>query len=309
MNICPITYEPCAGKYSEKGLRRLARGLSDLHDLPYTAGEQLREAAARADKLSIQGIQPKLSARLVPRRKAFVLVDRGGTYILKPPNPLFVEIPENEDLTMRLAESAGIEVPLHGLVYAKDGSRTYFIRRFDRTGRRRKLAVEDFAQLTGRTRETKYAASMEKVAAVVSRHCTFPAVEFVKLFRLTIFCFLTGNEDMHLKNFSLITRGNKVELSPAYDLVNSTIALRRPEEELALPLKGKKRNLTRRDFLVYFGEERLKLTRRAISRIAAEIQESIPLWEDRIRVCFLSDEMKEAYRDLLRSRKEVLFPN
>ena len=114
---------------------------------------------------------------------------------------------------------------------------------------------------------------------------------------------------MHLKNFSLITRGNKVELSPAYDLVNSTIALRRPEEELALPLKGKKRNLTRRDFLVYFGEERLKLTRRAISRIAAEIQESIPLWEDRIRVCFLSDEMKEAYRDLLRSRKEVLFPN
>lgn len=309
MNICPISYQPCAGRYSKEGLKRLAPGLARLHDLPYSAEQQLQEAAARADKLSIQGIQPKLSARLIPRRGAFVLVDRAGTYILKPPNPLYAQLPENEDLTMRLAEACGIEIPVHGLVYAKDGTRTYFIRRFDRTGRNQKLAVEDFAQLSGRVRETKYDSSMEQVAAVVARHCTFPAVENMKLFRLVMFCFLTGNEDMHLKNFSLITRGRKIELSPAYDLVNSSIVLQRPLEELALPLQGKKRNLTRKDFFDYFGQERLKLADKARSRVGSEIQQAVPTWQALIELSFLSQELKARYRALLQARVRILFPD
>jgi serine/threonine-protein kinase HipA len=123
-----------------------------------------------------------------------------------------------------MATLIGLEVPVHGLVYSKDSSMTYFIKRFDRLGKTKKLAVEDFAQLSGGDRHTKYNISMEKVIAITNELCTFPKIELLKLFKLTLFNFLIGNEDMHLKNFSLITRGNNITLSPSYDLLNSTIA-------------------------------------------------------------------------------------
>ncbi len=243
MNICPITYEPCGNKkYSENGLKLLSRGLTHLEDFPYTQEEQLREAAARASKLSIQGVQPKLSAKLKVKEGVFEITDKGGEYILKPQNNLYPQLPENEDLTMRLAEEIDLEIPLHGLIYSKDQKLTYFIKRFDRYGKRKKYAVEDFAQLSGNNRNTKYNSSMENVAKIIETYCTFPAIEKIKLFKLTIFNFLTGNEDQHLKNFSLITKDNKVMFSPFYDLVNTTIVLPNPVEEIALPLKGKRIN-------------------------------------------------------------------
>jgi serine/threonine-protein kinase HipA len=166
MSTCPITYEPCEGKYSPRGVRTLSRRLTTLQDLPYSASEQVHEAASRAPKMSIQGVQPKLSAVLNIRKNKFELVDTGGRYILKPQNPQYPFLPENEDLSMHLASAAGITVPLHGLFYSKDGSMTYFIKRFDRV-EKNKLAVEDFSQLLGLTRETKYDASMEKIAHVI----------------------------------------------------------------------------------------------------------------------------------------------
>ncbi|MEX0600681.1 MAG: HipA domain-containing protein, partial [Rhodothermales bacterium] len=236
MPRCPITYEEIpAGRYSRAGLRRLSRRLTELEDLPFTPDELRREALARASKMSIQGLQPKLSAILNVPEHRFDIVDRGGNYILKPPIPDYPQVPENEDVTMRMAGAAGIEVPMHGMIYTSDGARCYFIRRFDRVGRSAKRAVEDFAQLLGRTRDTKYDASLEQVLGVIDRYCTFPAVERLKLFRRVLFAFLCGNEDMHLKNVSLITRDNMVELSPAYDLVNTTIVLANPQEEMALP--------------------------------------------------------------------------
>src|SRR5574338_710041 len=162
MNICPITYQPCGDKkYSDKGLIFLSRNLTQLKDLPFTQEEQLREAAIRADKMSIQGVQPKLSAKLKVKDEVFDIVDRGGEYILKPQNNFYPELPENESLTMKLAELAGIEVPLCGMIYSSDGKFTYFIKRFDRYGRNKKLSVEDLAQLAGKSRETKYDYSME----------------------------------------------------------------------------------------------------------------------------------------------------
>lgn len=154
MNHCPITYEACGdSRYSKEGLKRLSRNLTHLNDLPLTAEEQVKEAAARADKMSIQGVQPKLSAVLSPKKGGFEIVDRGGRYILKPQIPGYFQVPENEDLTMRLAESIGIEVPLHGLVYSKDRSMTYFIRRFDRMGHGEKWqskTLPSFPDKTGR---------------------------------------------------------------------------------------------------------------------------------------------------------------
>ncbi len=307
MNTCPITYEPTEARYSARGLRLLSRSLTELHDLPFTAAEQLEEAAARADKISIQGVQPKLSARLDARAGSFVLVDVGADYILKPPNPLFPALPENEDLTMRLAARAGIEVPLHGLVYARDGSMTYFIRRFDRVSRGAKLALEDFAQLSGRGRETKYDSSMEQVIGVLDRYTTFPAIERLKLFRLTLFNFLVGNEDMHLKNFSLITRDGKVELSPAYDLVSTTLALRHAREEVALPLKGKKRNLTRNDLVRCFGGERLALEAKVIAKTLEQLSRATASFAEVIGRSFLPEAAKERYLALVEARGRRLF--
>lgn len=306
MNICPITYQPCGDKkYSDKGLKLLSRNLTQLNDLPLTQEEQLREAAIRADKMSIQGVQPKLSAKLNVKEEVFDIVDRGGEYILKPQNNFYPELPENESLTMKLAELIGIEVPISGMIYSSDGKFTYFIKRFDRYGRNNKLSLEDFAQLSGKSRETKYDYSMEKLVTLIDTFCTFPAVEKVKLFRLTIFNYLIGNEDMHLKNFSLITRDNKVELSPAYDLLNTTIVVPRTQEEIALPIAGKKRNLSVKILIEYFGKERLKLNDTIISQVLNRISSEFNNWENLVDLCFLSNEMKEKYLKLMRKRIEV----
>lgn len=218
----------------------IAPKLTDLKDLPYSAAELRRESANRAKKLSIQGVQPKLSATVSVVDQEFKIVDQFGTYIIKPQNDLFPQLPENEDLTMRMAKAYGLNVPFHGMVYAKDGSLSYFIKRFDRYGKGKKYAVEDFAQLTGNTRDTKYRFTMERVVPVVDEFCSFPVVEKADFFKRIIFCYVTGNEDMHLKNFSLITKNGKTTLAPAYDLLNSTISIKNPEEEIALTLKGKK---------------------------------------------------------------------
>ncbi|WP_337865370.1 HipA domain-containing protein [Ignavibacterium sp.] len=307
MNICPITYQNCGDKkYSNKGLKLLSRNLTQLKDLPLTQEEQLREAAIRADKMSIQGVQPKLSAKLNVKDEVFYIVDRGGEYILKPQNNFYPELPENESLTMKMAELIDIEVPLSGMIYSSDGKFTYFIKRFDRYGRNKKLSVEDFAQLAGKSRETKYDYSMEKLVTLIDTYCTFPAIEKVKLFRLTIFNFLVGNEDMHLKNFSLITRDNKVELSPAYDLLNTTIVVTRTQEEIALPLAGTKRNLSAKILIDYFAKERMKLNDTIISQVLNKINIEWNNWEKLITVSFLSNDMKEKYLELLEKRSSTL---
>ena len=147
---------------------------------------------------------------------------------------------------------------------------------------------------------------MEQVMSVIDRYVTFPVVEKLKLFRLTLFNFLVGNEDMHLKNFSLIRREGKIELSPAYDLLNTTIALGNVTEEIALPRGGRKRNLSRPLLVEYFGAERLGLTRSAIDDVLSELASSQGIWENLIRVSFLSQTMKEKYVDLVSNRRQML---
>ncbi len=307
MNICPITYKPCGeNRYSEAGLRLLSAELRMLNDLEYTAEEQRIEAYNRASKMSIQGVQPKLSARLNIKDGKFEIVDVGGKYILKPQHHLYNQMPENEDLTMRLADEIGLEIPLHGLVWSKDNTLTYFIKRFDRKGQNDKVPVEDFAQLAGLNRDTKYDYSMEKVVKLINDYCTFPAIEHLKLFKLVIFNYLTGNEDMHLKNFSIITENGKVMLSPCYDLVNSTIEFKNAEEEIALPLNGKKKGLTRFILIDYFGRERCELTTKSIDKVLDTISTTLPRWRELIDTSFLSTEMREKYHSLLDSRLDKL---
>lgn len=307
MNRCPITYEPCGNdRYSAKGLTLLSPVLKELAPLDFSAEELRREATLRAAKMSIQGVQPKLSATLNIKGGRFEIVDKNGKYILKPQHHIFPELPENEDLTMRLAATIGIDTPLHGLVYAKDGSLTYFIKRFDRKGQKDKLAVEDFAQLAGMSRDTKYSYSMERVVSLLDDYCTFPAIEKAKLFNRVIFSYLVGNEDMHLKNYSVIVQNGKVELSPAYDLLNSTIALTGNIEEVALTIKGKKSKLTADILINYFGRERCGLTNKVAEKTMDAIAAALPGWFTLIDASFLSPEMKEKYRLLLLKRMKTL---
>ncbi|HEU4790618.1 MAG TPA: HipA domain-containing protein, partial [Flavobacterium sp.] len=303
MNRCPITYELCgAEKYSEKGLRMIAPKLTALNDLPFTAAEQRQEAANRAKKLSIQGVQPKLSAVISVVNQQFEIVDQFGNYIIKPQNDLFPELPENEDVTMKMAKVYGLEVPFHGLVYSKDGSLSYFIKRFDRYSKGKKYATEDFAQLTGNSRDTKYDYTMEKLVKVIDEYCTFPAIEKADFFKRVLFCFITGNEDMHLKNFSVITKAGKTTLSPVYDFLNSSISIKNPQEELALSLKGKKSNFKATELIDYFAKERLELNDKTIEAILSAMNKSLSRWIELVEISFLSDDMKEKYLKLMDNR-------
>lgn len=307
MNRCPITYNPCGDiRYSETGLRLLSPGLTSLKDLEYTAEEQRQEAFYRATRMSVQGVQPKLSARLNIKEGKLEIVDTGGRYILKPQHQYFTEMPQNEDLTMRLADEIGLEIPLHGLIWSKDNTLTYLIKRFDRKGQSEKIPVEDFAQLAGLTRDAKYDYSMEKVVGLIDKFCTFPSIEKLVLFKLVIFSYITGNDDMHLKNFSVITENGKVKLSPCYDLVNTIIEYKRPEEEIALPLRGRKKKLTRQILIDYFAIERCELPIKSIDKVLETIVTATPRWKELIDNSFLSKGMKEKYLDLLQSRLDNL---
>ena len=294
--------------YSERGLKLLAPKLKNLKKLPYSSKEQLNQALSRADKMSIQGVQPKLSAKLNIKKETFEICDINGKYILKPDHQLYPELPQNEDLTMRLAKDI-TDVPLHGLIYCSDNSLTYFIKRFDRIAKNNKIPTEDFAQLLGLTRDTKYDYSMEKIIPVIEKYCTFPKLEKIKLFTRVIFNFLIGNEDMHLKNYSLITDNNVTKLTPAYDYINTTLAIgvNKTKEQIALSINGKKNNLTKKDLIDYYGIERLGIDKEIVNKILKEIKVLEPKWNNLIDISFLSNYSKEIYKLILNKRIRLIF--
>ncbi|MDX9697760.1 MAG: HipA domain-containing protein [Bacteroidales bacterium] len=306
MNKCPVTYENCEEKYSLIGLKYISRNLTDLKDLDYSAEEQRHEAAKRATRMSVQGVQPKLSAILNIQQSKFEIVDVKGKYIIKPQHHIYPQLPENEDLTMKMASKCGIDTPIHGMVYSKDGTLSYFIKRYDRTGKNNKLHVEDFAQLAGETRDTKYNFSVEKLIKLIDDNCTFPQIEKIKFFKRFLFNFLTGNEDMHLKNYSIISQNDKIELCPAYDFLNSSIVLGKDVEETALSLKGKKKNLTKNILIDYLGQGRLNLNQTVIDKALKELQSTIPAWYELIDNSFLRKDLKDKYKELLDKRLQIL---
>ena len=305
MNVCPITYVPLrwGSRYSLEGLQKLSPRLHMLQDLPYTTQELQHEIVSRGGRMSVPGVQPKLGARLDLAGQRFEIVDIGARFILKPQSPLAPHLPENEDLTMRLAAAAGRETPFHGLLFCKDGSLVYFVQRFDRHGRHGKVGVEDFAQLLGKSRSEKYNATMEQVVSVIDTFCTFPLLEKVKLFRLTMVNLLVGNDDMHLKNLSLIRHEGKIELAPAYDLASTALTTGSDDRDLALSLDGKQRGLTRSMVVESFGRGHLGLPSKVVESILGEITQACMEWEKLIEASFLTDELKTAYRTLLSQRR------
>ena len=307
---CPITYEeiePTQKKtslYSSKGLRLLDKKLNMLKEFNYTQDEQLHNISKA--KIPIPGQQSKLLINLNRRAEQFEVAPQGGQYILKPQSLSWPYMPENEDVTMKLAQCVGIETPVHGLLYCKGGCFSYFVKRFDRGNHPYKIPSEDFAQLQSKTRQTKYDSSMEEVAKTVEQYCTFPAVEKKELFKRTIFSYLIGNHGMHLKNFRLITVNAIVILSPGYNFINLSIISTDNSNEIALPLNGKKRDLTKKDFITYYGIEILHLTAKVIDEVLNQLSTNLDQWKKLINHSFLPQNLKEKYIHLMTDRKSKL---
>lgn len=309
---CPITYEEIESAqnqmplYSLKGLRLLDRRLNTLKEFAYTQDEQLNNISRAEINIPISGQQPQLLINLNRSTEQFEIAKQEGQYILKPQNPRWPYMPENEDVTMKLAQYIGIETPVHGLLHCKAGHFSYFMKRFDRGEHPYKIPSEDFAQLQGKTRDTKYNSSMEKVAKTIEQYCTFPAVEKKELFKRTIFFYLTGNHDMHLKNFCLITVNAIVILSPGYNFINFSILNSNNTDEMALPLNSKKRGLTKKDLITHYGIETLHLTVKVIDEVFEQFSNSFDQWKKLINYSFLPQNLKEAYIHLMTERKSKL---
>lgn len=255
----------------------------------------------------VTGVQPKLSINVEKHRNEparLTIVGLHGDYILKPPTSQFRELPENEDITMHLAELVKIKTAQHGLIRLKSGELAYVTKRFDRI-KGAKIAVEDFCQLSENLTEHKYRGSIEKIGKLVISFTRNQGYEAQRLFELVLFCYLTGNADMHLKNFSLIENVlGEYELSPAYDLLNTAIAIPEDKEESALTINGKKRTLTRNDFQVLATS--LKISDKSLEAIYKRFESILPIWHSWIEQSFLSDEFKVGYTDLVISRFKKL---
>lgn len=259
--------------------------------------------------IAVPGVQPKLSLSLIDdtiqegnKGRLTVVGTLGGNYIFKPPSDHFPEMPENEHLTMRIAEAFGINVVKSSLIRLQSGELSYITKRIDRTDSGEKIHMLDMFQITEAF--DKYKSSMEKIGKALTEYSDNTLLDKVYFLELAIFSFLTGNNDMHLKNFSMINIGDKWTLAPAYDLLNVAIVNPDDTEELALTLEGKKKKIKWENF------ERLgkmlELNDKQIGSIKKRFLKNKNIAIQWIDKSFLSEEYKEKYRVLLEDRYIIL---
>lgn len=308
--------------YSRRALRRLSDGRKLSPRVSIARADIPRIRAEAAARLSISGVQDKLSLRL--ERGRLRVAASGGAYILKPiPGSrlpeLHDDVPANEHLTMQLAEQVfGIRTAASGLVRLADGELAYLTRRFDRTKDGASIAQEDFCQLMGRTadshgRNYKYDSSYEALGRTLQRFCAAYLVEVEELVRRLVFCYAIGNGDAHLKNFSVQRQPEgDYRLSPAYDLVASSIHLP-GESRLALDLlvddelpRGVATHgyATGGDFLDLAG--RLGMVQRRARALLERVQLAREPVLELVERSFLTTAAKEAYKGLFLDRVQAL---
>lgn len=283
--------------------------------LPY-AEDQLLELGKEVIKshVAVTGVQPKLSLDIEkaidkkdPKKspQRFTIVGLWGSYILKPPSKQYPQLAELEDLTMHLAELAGIETVPHSLITMQSGSLAYITKRIDRQ-KKQKLHMEDMCQLTERLTEDKYKGSYEQIGKIILKHSANPVLDLINFFEQVLFSFLTGNADMHLKNFSLIEQpGKSFILAPAYDMVASALVVKGDEEELALNLNGRKRKLKRKDFDAVFASFK-PLEEKTILNMYARFSAAMKSWMQLIQNSFISKPMQKKYMQLIEQRAASL---
>ena len=272
-----------------------------LLDYKHEDLDQLAEQIIRA-QTSLTGVQPKLSLNLSRHDgcSRLTIVGLWGDYIFKPQTESYGQLPENEDLTMHLAEAAKISVVPHSLIRLADGKLGYITKRIDRTKNGKKIDMEDMCQLTLHPTEYKYKGSYEQIARTILQYSNTPRLDLTNYMQLLLFCFVTGNNDMHLKNFSLYRPAENYQLTPAYDLLNVAIANPKDKEELALTLAGKKTKIRLADFLNT--AKTMGLEEKVVQRLIAGLHKALPQWQQLIKDSFLSEEQKQAYEELVIAR-------
>ena len=278
--------------------------------LPYTRKNlvDLGREVIRS-RTTLTGVQAKLSLDINKGSKnepeRFTIVGLWGRYILKPQTDHFAHLPELEDLTMHLAGLAKMQVVPHSLIRFEDGERCYITRRIDRTDKGDKLAMEDMCQLSERLTEHKYKGSYEQIAKLILKYSTAPRLDLVNFWEQVLFSWITGNADMHLKNFSLYSRQpGEYILTPAYDMLSTTLVMPEDPEELALNLNGKKRKLKKSDFVTAMHATGLE--DKVIENLFKKFLRIKDSWMNFIDSSFLSEEMRIGYKTIISEKLEQL---
>ena len=277
----------------------LEYGMGDLEKL---------EAKILRTHVAVPGVQPKISLDFNGTDKGkegrITLVGLWGQYILKPPTVKYPSMPEVEDATMHLAEATGIQTVPHSMIRLKSGELAYITKRIDRSGKE-KIAMEDMCQITERLTEDKYKGSLEQVGKTIRQYSTQPGLDTINFFELILFCYLTGNADMHLKNFSLWNPSlGEIQLAPAYDLVGTKLLLPQDLEESALSINGKKKNLRRKDFEAI--ALNMVIPAKAIGNTFTKFTQAKEKWMALLDKSFMPDALKKEYKDLVIVRSKIL---
>ena len=278
--------------------------------VPYKRKEltTLAEQVIRS-QTTLTGVQAKLSLDICKGKKnesqRFTIVGLWGGYILKPQTERYSNLPENEDLTMHLAEIAKIKVVPHSLIRFSDGELCYITKRIDRDKKGYKFPMEDMCQLAERLTEYKYKGSYEQIAKLILKYSTTPKLDTINFWEQVIFSWITGNSDMHLKNFSIYsTQKGIYNLTPAYDMLSTILVMPEDTEELALNLNGKKRKIVKEDFMVAMRGSNLE--DKIIENIFAKFKKALPKWLEFIDRSFLSESMRQKYKVLITNKYEKI---
>lgn len=297
------------GQWHQRCIKKFFR--TDIPPRISLSEQNLESIASQAigEGITLPGVQKKLSLTLLTERgqpPRLTIVDTPAGYILKPQSPEYVQLPEAEDLVMRMADAAAIATVPHALMYLEDGTLAYITKRIDREGKRR-IAMEDFCQLSGRLTEDKYKGSYEMCSRLLLKWSSRPLLDVTNFYYLLLFSFVTGNSDMHLKNFSLIAKTPGIHiLAPAYDLLPVNLLLEEDTDEMALTLCGKKAKLSYATFL-QLGKH-LGIAEQVVHNLIKKLKGLEPTFREIIETSFVSEEMKISMKQLISDRLQRLDP-
>ncbi|RXG21691.1 serine/threonine-protein kinase HipA [Leeuwenhoekiella marinoflava DSM 3653] len=296
-------------KYHESCLKAFWQEDTAVLQLDYELSK-IEELAKEnlAQRVIVTGVQPKLSLGFTEgdeQNRLTIVGALNGRYILKPPFDLYPQMPEIEAISMLLTQACGIDTVPFLLIQMKSGELAYLTRRIDRTAKGGKHPMEDACQFTERLTEYKYRGSYEQIAKGILTYAQNPLLEVVKFYQQVIVSFLIGNNDMHLKNFSLIAfKDNQYQLASAYDMVALKLLIPEDQEELALHLNGKKRKLKQKDFNEAMAKA--QIPEKAIENLWNRIEKGMQNWPQLINNSFLIDELKVKMLEFINTRAKQL---
>ena len=280
--------------------------------LPYTR-ENMSELARQVIRTSasVTGVQAKMSLDVNRGGKnepaKFTIVGLWGKYIFKPQSGTYPCLPELEDLTMKMAEVARIRTARHTLIRLADGELGYLTLRMDRGQKGEKISMLDMCQLTNSLTEHKYYGTYQQLAETIKKFSSAPMLDVQRYWEVVLFSWITGNSDMHCKNFSLVDTGNgEYVLAPAYDLLAVLLADPEDSEEMAMSFTvgGTKNGFDRNTFMTVFTQSGIPAP--VADKMIERMKSYLPKWKELIAQSFLPEKMKVEYNHLLNKRIDLL---